>query len=289
MPPSTLEAWMHIFTKIAPLRAYLSSQHAGHFSVGLVPTMGALHEGHLSLIRASKKENPITVCSIYINPAQFGNREDLEKYPRSLASDMSMLKEEDCDVLFCPENTEMYGEQDTIHFDFGSRYRVLEGKFRPGHFSGVALVVSKLFNIVEPDRAYFGQKDYQQFMIVSQLVTSLKFKVKLVCMPIKREEDGLAMSSRNQRLTANGRKNALVLYQCLLLGIEMILQKEPLEAIYKKAEAMCATKSVALEYLALADRHTFTLLDKVVNPEEAIILIAAQVDGVRLIDNLFTK
>ena len=193
---------MHIFTEIAPLRAYLSSQYADHFSVGLVPTMGALHEGHLSLIRASKKDNSITVCSIYVNPAQFGNREDLEKYPRSLVSDISMLKEGGCDILFCPENAEMYGEQDTIHFDFGSCGNVLEGKFRPGHFSGVALVVSKLFNIVEPHKAYFGQKDYQQFMIVSQLVTSLKFKVKLVCMPIKREEDGLAMSSRNQRLTA---------------------------------------------------------------------------------------
>ena len=280
---------MHIFTEIAPLRAYLSSQHGGHFSVGLVPTMGALHEGHLSLIRASKKENSITVCSIYVNPAQFENPEDLEKYPRTLAGDISMLKKEGCDILFCPENAEMYGEQSSIQFDFGSLDKVLESKFRPGHFSGVALVVSKLFNIVEPDRAYFGQKDYQQFMIVSRLVNSLKFKVKLVCMPIKREEDGLAMSSRNQRLTANGRKNALVLYQCLLVGIELILQEEPLEAIHKKAEAMCATKSVKLEYLALADRNTFALLNKVANQEEAVILIAALVDGVRLIDNLFAK
>src|SRR5690349_22407745 len=161
---------MEIFKEIAPLKAFLRAKKQAQQSIGLVPTMGALHNGHISLIETSKVANSLTVCSIFVNPAQFNNPSDLLKYPRTLDKDISLLEKVECDVIFCPDSAEMYPEPATIKFDFGQLDKVMEGKFRPGHFSGVALVVSKLFNIVEPDRAYFGQKDWQQFSIIRQMV-----------------------------------------------------------------------------------------------------------------------
>jgi pantoate--beta-alanine ligase len=251
--------------------------------------MGALHEGHLSLIRAAKKENATTVCSIYVNPTQFSNKEDLEKYPRMLDLDLQLLESESCDIVFCPESQEMYGSSAPLAISFQNLDNVLEGKFRPGHFSGVAQVVAKLFNIIQPDRAYFGQKDYQQVMIINRLIEALKFNVKLVSMPIVRETDGLAMSSRNQRLSYEERKRATVLYACLLQTRDGIIKGSALNVLQDQAESLCLEKGVTLEYLAVADKKEFILLDRVTDLSQAVILIAAQVGPVRLIDNLIVQ
>ncbi len=280
---------MHIFKEIAPLRTYLNSLHSATSSIGLVPTMGALHQGHLSLIRASKKDNETTVCSIYVNPTQFGNQEDLEKYPRTLEHDLSLLKSESCDIVFCPDSQQMYGSAAPLSIAFQKLDNILEGKFRPGHFSGVAQVVAKLFNIVEPDLAYFGQKDYQQVMIISRLVEALKFNVKVITMPTVREADGLAMSSRNQRLSPEERKRASILYTCLLQTRDGILAGKTVDRLLASAKLLCLESGVALEYLAVVDRKDFTLLDRLTDPNNSVVLIAAQVGPVRLIDNLFVQ
>ena len=280
---------MHIFKEIGSLKAYLNHARSSQSTVGLVPTMGALHPGHISLIKASRTENSITVCSIYINPTQFNNPADLAKYPRTLEQDVSMLQDNGCDVVFCPENTMMYPGPSQISFDFGSLDKVLEGEFRPGHFSGVARVVSKLFNIVHPDRVYFGQKDYQQFKVIERLVEELKFDLLLQCKPIVRENDGLAMSSRNKRLNPEERNRALILYQCLKQTQQRVLSGESFSLVRTEMAILCQRQGIKMEYLALADIENFTLLENVVLPERTILLIAAYVGDVRLIDNLFLK
>jgi pantoate--beta-alanine ligase len=275
---------MRIFKEIEPLRAYLKQLSSPPFSVGLVPTMGALHPGHLSLIDASKKHNEITVCSIYVNPTQFTNPADLTHYPRTLDRDIAMLSEAGCDVLFCPKDEEMYGTAPATTFDVGLAGTILEGEFRPGHFNGVALVVSKLFNIIQPRRAYFGQKDFQQFIIIDQLVRDLKFDLELFCAPIIREPDGLAMSSRNMRLSPDERKRAAVLYQCLVQTRNRLLNSEPFELLKKEMKDYCSRHQVILEYLALANRKNLSVSE---SPDHAVLLIAARVGEIRLIDNLF--
>lgn len=280
---------MHIFREIAPLRAYRNQLHTTSSSVGLVPTMGALHDGHLSLVRASKKENHVTVCSIYVNPTQFGNEEDLAKYPRTLDQDLAMLKAEKCEAVFCPETNEMYGHTLPLAMSFPGLDSILEGQYRPGHFSGVAQVVSKLFHLAEPHRAYFGQKDFQQVMVVQRLVDALKFKVSIVVQPIMREKDGLAMSSRNQRLSADERQRATVLYRCLEQTRKGVLGGEDWQTLVKTAGNQCASASVRMEYLAMADRFNFTLLDKMTEPRRTVILIAGYAGSVRLIDNLLLQ
>ena len=213
---------MVIFKEIEPLKAFLDNKRGRDLSIGLVPTMGALHPGHLELVKASKKVNSLAVCSIFVNPTQFNNPSDLEKYPRSLDKDIELLNSVGCDVLFFPDKKEMYQKPSTIKFDFGQLDKVLEGEFRPGHFSGVALVVSKLFNIVNPTRAYFGQKDFQQFKIINRLVEELHFNIELICFPTLREADGLAMSSRNLRLTDDQRKTALIFFKSVPFFISVV-------------------------------------------------------------------
>lgn len=252
--------------------------------IGFVPTMGALHAGHLSLINTAKAENDITICSIYVNPAQFNNPNDLAAYPVHLEKDTELLMAAGCDVLFCPAHSEMYPHQNNIRFDFGTLDKVLEGEFRPGHFSGVALVVSKLFNIVAPDRAYFGQKDFQQLKIVEKLVSDLNFNLSVRSVPIVREADGLAMSSRNARLTREQRSIATVFYESLKLAQQKIKQGEPMPEIVTAIRAFCESKTgVMLEYLTLAD-HNLSLIP---SPTlGSVLLIAGYIGEVRLIDNL---
>lgn len=251
--------------------------------------MGALHQGHLSLIRASRVTNASTVCSIYVNPTQFGNSEDLAKYPRTIEEDLKRLADESCDVVFCPDTTEMYGEGEAVAISFPGLDNVLEGEFRPGHFSGVAQVVSKLFHIIQPDRAYFGQKDFQQVMVISRLIRALKFNVEIVALPIVREADGLAMSSRNQLLSPEERKRATVLHRSLLKAKTSLLAGASLASVTEEAQRGCARQQVELEYLALADRSSFAMLDRVSDPRQAVLLIAARVGPVRLIDNLLLE
>lgn len=280
---------MHIFREIEPLRAYRNQLHTTSTSVGLVPTMGALHEGHRSLVRASKKQNQVTLCSIYINPTQFGNATDLANYPRTLDQDLVALEEENCDAVFCPNNDAMYGRTHPVGLSFPGLDNVLEGEFRPGHFSGVGQVVAKLFNLVEPNRAYFGQKDYQQVMVIKRLVEALKFNLSIVVHPTVREKDGLALSSRNQRLSPEQRKQATVLYRCLEHARDGIRAVKDWQVLVKQANSLCLEQSVRLEYLAMADRSTFALLDKADEPNRIVLLIAAHVGPVRLIDNLLIQ
>jgi pantoate--beta-alanine ligase len=278
---------MEIFKQIAPLKAYLKDVRMAGKSIGLVPTMGALHDGHMALIKASQKDNPVTVCSIFVNPTQFNNSGDLLKYPRTLDRDTQLLKEVRCDVLFSPEVDEIYPEKSTLTFDFGQLDKVMEGKFRPGHFSGVALVVSKLFNITEPDHAYFGQKDWQQFSIIRQLVDQLNFKVTLHGVPTLRENDGLALSSRNLRLNADQRKVATVFFRVLTKAKSDLLEGKPVQHV--KAEVVKfidQTPGASLEYFEIADSKNLNLLENVEKANRPIMCIAGFVGDVRLIDNM---
>jgi pantoate--beta-alanine ligase len=279
---------MEIFSQIGPLRAFLEQKKMLGKSVGFVPTMGALHAGHLALIRESRQENPVTICSIYVNPAQFNNPDDLARYPRTLDKDIEMLKSTGCDALFCPSNGEIYPEKSVITFDFGHLEQILEGKFRPGHFSGVAKVVSKLLNIVQPSKSYFGQKDFQQFKIVECLVRELMFNTELRCIPIQREADGLAMSSRNMRLNEAERKNAIVFYKTLQLAKQRLAEGLSMTQIKKEAKAYCEERpGIQLEYLELADAANFVVIENVTG--NAVLLIAGYVGEVRLIDNLLVN
>lgn len=278
---------MDIFREIKPLRAFLREKNKAGFHVGFVPTMGALHAGHLSLIEAAKSKGCFTVCSVFVNPTQFTNAEDLKKYPRTLEADIAMLEKAACDVLFLPCVEEMYSSVGITTFSFGHLDKTMEGKFRPGHFSGVALVVSKLFHIVEPAHAFFGQKDWQQFTIVNQLVKDLNFNLILHAVPTFREKDGLAMSSRNQRLTAPQRKKASAFFQTLKMAEEKLLAGESMMVI----ETLCKNfleqdSEIKLEYLQLADRENLNSLENVEKPNRSVLCIAGFIGDVRLIDNI---
>ena len=279
---------MLIFKEIEPLRSFLYNKRAKDHSIGLVPTMGALHHGHLELVKASKKVNSLTVCSIFVNPTQFNNSSDLEKYPRSPDQDIELLNSVDCDVLFFPDKEGMYPKPSTIKFDFDMLDKVLEGEFRPGHFSGVALVVSKLFNIVNPTRAYFGQKDFQQFKVINRFVEELHFNTELICFPTLREADGLAMSSRNLRLNYDQRKTALVFYRALMFAKAELKKEKDLKFIKEQVTKMCLQENdVRLEYFELADVENLTLLENITHANRSILLIAGFVGEIRLIDNMF--
>jgi pantoate--beta-alanine ligase len=279
---------MEIFKQIAPLKAFLKDQRLLGKSIGLVPTMGALHQGHLALVDASKQQNSLTVSSIYVNPTQFNNPADLEKYPRTLEKDVQMLEKVGCDVLFSPSNEEMYSQKPFLKFDFSHLDKIMEGKFRPGHFSGVALVVSKLFHIVQPDQAYFGQKDFQQFAIIRQLVTDLQFNITLHSIPTLREPNGLAMSSRNLRLSSEERTLAGIFYQSLIRAKQLIGGGSSVDAAKKMVQEMISNHSgTQLEYFEVADSANLNLLDNVSGKDRPIMCIAGYVGDVRLIDNMY--
>jgi pantoate--beta-alanine ligase len=279
---------MEIFKQIAPLKAFLKDTRQQGKTIGLVPTMGALHKGHLHLIDASKAQNDLTVSSIYINPTQFNNSEDLQKYPRTLNKDTEMLQEVRCDVLFCPDDSEMYSDKTGLKFDFGDLDKVMEGKFRPGHFSGVATVVSKLFHIAQPDQAYFGQKDWQQFAVINRLVNALSFNVKLHSVATFRESDGLALSSRNMRLTEAQRNEASVFYRALKSAQDDLVQGKDLSDVKSSVKNTVDNAiGVTLEYFELADSENLTLLENVSGSGTPIMCIAGFVGDIRLIDNMF--
>lgn len=275
---------MQVFKEIKPLRAFLKDKWNA-VSIGMVPTMGALHAGHLSLIKASKSENELTLCSIFVNPTQFNNVKDLEKYPRSIGSDLDMLSQAGSDIVFAPESIEMYRNTSTVKFDFGQLDKILEGKYRPGHFSGVALVVSKLFHIVQPTIAYFGQKDFQQFKVIEKLVEELKFDIQLKQMPVFRDPDGLAMSSRNMRLNETERKKAIVFYESLIASKNLLLQGKSVLKVKEFVKQKCESiDGIQLDYFELADSENLNPLETVTN--KSVLLIAGFVGEVRLIDNL---
>jgi pantoate--beta-alanine ligase len=247
--------------------------------------MGALHTGHLKLVKESIKECDITVCSIYVNPTQFNNQVDLDKYPNTFESDTEMLREIGCDFIFCPSNNAMYPNGNQINFDFGSLDKVMEGEFRGGHFSGVGIVVSKLFNIVQPDFAYFGQKDLQQFAVIHKVVEELHFNTSLRCVPTVREESGLAMSSRNLRLSDQGRKDAVIIYESLTQAKEYLKKGTSISDVKNKIKHKFASSIVDLEYFEVVNGESLTIIDQVTDSPVAIC-IAGHVEGVRLIDNM---
>ena len=279
---------MQIFKEIAPLKAFLRAKRGEGKSIGLVPTMGALHTGHLELISASKSANDITVCTIFVNPTQFNNAAALQKYPRTLDKDTNLLEKVECDALFSPEPAEIYPNETVVRFDFCALDKVMEGRFRPGHFSGVALIVSKLFHIVAPNRAYFGQKDWQQFVIISHLVKELNFDLALEVVPTHREADGLAMSSRNARLTQSERAEAVVFFNALSYAKEALKNGADVEVVSKKVREIVERKDfITLEYFEVADSENLNIIDNVKAADRPIMCIAGFVGDVRLIDNMF--
>lgn len=278
---------MLVFERKAELSSYLIQQRLAGNTIGFVPTMGALHQGHLSLVEASVAQTDLTVCSIFVNPTQFNNTNDLEKYPRTLEKDIAMLKTAGCHVVYCPLEEEMYPNVNRTSFSFGALEKVMEGHFRPGHFHGVGLVISKLFNIVKPHAAFFGQKDLQQSRIIEQLTADLFFDVHIVVVPTMREADGLAMSSRNMRLDPEQRSLAPVFYQALQLGHQKLKEQMPPKRVKKEVERYFARyPALSLEYFCVVDNGTLQPVDVVPEHGALALCIAGYVGEIRLIDNL---
>ncbi|MES2133087.1 MAG: pantoate--beta-alanine ligase [Bacteroidota bacterium] len=276
---------MLVFDKIKELKQHLALKRLKGATVGFVPTMGALHEGHISLIGISKKETDITVCSIFVNPTQFNNAGDLTKYPRTPQKDIALLEAAGCDVLYMPDVKDVYPENDTRKFNFGYLDTILEGEHRPGHFNGVGQVVSILLEGVDPDKAYFGSKDYQQVMVVKDLVKQLHLRAEIVACPILREADGLAMSSRNMRLNPEERKVAGLVPIMMQKAREIVKQKGILAAKAFITDFTNKQPLMKLDYYEVCNANTLEPLKDYSSQQQAISLIAVFVGNVRLIDN----
>ena len=254
--------------------------------IGFVPTMGALHEGHLSLVRQARRENEVVVVSIFVNPIQFNNSEDLEKYPRDLERDLSMLKEVGCDIVFAPENSEMYPEKPTEVYDFGALETVMEGAFRPGHFNGVAVVVKRLFDLVNPTTAYFGEKDFQQLAVIRALVEQENLAVEIVGCPTVRESDGLAMSSRNIRLSEEDRRIAPQIQKILRDSRDLIDVFTPTQVKAFAEEQLKKIPRTRLEYFEIVNAKTLQPIEKWDDCPRRVACVAIWLGDVRLIDNV---
>jgi pantoate--beta-alanine ligase len=255
-------------------------------TIGFVPTMGALHAGHISLVKRAVSETQFVVVSIFVNPTQFNDKSDLEKYPRNLNADLKLLEKTECQIVFTPKTEEIYPEPDTRKFDFGVLETVMEGKHRPGHFNGVAQVVSKLFEIVQPDKAYFGLKDFQQLAIIKEMIRQLKLTVEIVPCPIIREKSGLAMSSRNELLTLEERKNASVISQTLLEAKKLSAKKSVRELVDWVAQTINKNRYLTVEYVEIVDVRK---LQPVKNWDEnggKVCCVAVFCGKIRLIDNI---
>ena len=277
---------MKIFKDSKSLNVYLDTQRLIAAKIGFVPTLGALHEGHLSLIRQSTQVADITVCSIFINPLQFNNAEDFKKYPKTIKNDIALLEQSGCEVLFMPDEKEIYPDEASRvpHYDLGYAATIFEGKFRPGHFDGVCLVVERLLRIVKPDFLLLGQKDFQQCIIIERLIRLMNQDTQLIICPTVREESGLAMSSRNLRLSPSERKTAASIHQHLI-WIKEKLSIDNFHDLQKKAISDLEKMGFKTDYLELAKRNTLEPIDVFEEGEQAIILIAVFLNGVRLIDN----
>jgi len=277
---------MILLKSAAELTAYIRKAKNNGLSVGFVPTMGALHDGHISLIKRSKTENGLTVCSIFVNPTQFNNPEDFKKYPITIENDINLLEKWGCDLLFLPEVDEVYPPGSAkLHYELGYLENLLEGKYRPGHFQGVCQVVDRLLHITLPDKLYLGQKDYQQCMVIIKLVELANHHTEIVICPTLRETDGLAMSSRNMRLNAAQRKQAVAIYDTELL-IKNEIKEGNLQKLRSKAENKLADAGFKVDYAEIADATTLALQDDWDGKKKLVILIAAYSGDIRLIDNM---
>lgn len=277
---------MKVFSKITETTAFIQKQKNSGLTIGFVPTMGALHEGHLSLMRQAKSENDLLVVSIFVNPIQFNNKKDLEKYPKTFEADSLMLEEVGCDILFAPSAIEMYPEPILKNYNFGLLGDVMEGANRPGHFNGVAIVVKKLFEICLPTKSYFGEKDFQQLAIINKLVKIENLDIEIIPCPIVRESDGLAMSSRNSRLSNEQRQIAPFIHKTLvqarnLAGINSV--NDVKIWVENKFESNVAFQ---LEYFEITDDTDLQKVSNWNNAESIMGFVVANMGNVRLIDNI---
>lgn len=268
----------------AELRKRLAVARDAGLTIGLVPTMGALHDGHLSLVDACRRDSGLVVVSIFVNPAQFEPGEDFHRYPRDLERDLTLLSGHGADLVFAPETDAMYRPEHATYVEMGGPARNLEAEFRPGHFRGVATIVLKLFNLVQPERAYFGRKDYQQSLVVRQLAADLDLPIEVVVCPLVRDPDGLAMSSRNVYLSAEERARALAISRSLALAQRLAAEGGTDTAtILAAMREMLTASQLAIDYVAICDRQTLEPLTRLDRP--AVALVAARVGNTRLIDN----
>lgn len=276
---------MLVFKHIVDYKAWRSQQTG---AIGFVPTMGALHQGHISLLEIAKKQAKITVCSIFVNPTQFNNADDFANYPIQLNDDYRLLIEADVDVLFLPDTSEIYPEglSQTKIYPIGYLDTILDGAMRPGHFQGVCRIVHKLLLIIEPQILVMGQKDFQQCLVIKQLIEQESIPVDLVLAPTHRDADGLALSSRNQRLGAEARQKAPLIFNNLCHVAEGLKQSLPFKSLQEAAIKQLIEHGFNPEYLLLADANTLELLSEPSDTEPMVLLIAAWLDGVRLIDNI---
>ena len=277
---------MKIVKGINELKGYLVDSKRNGKRVGLVPTMGALHKGHLSLVERCVRENDICVVSVFVNPTQFNDKHDLETYPRTLEADCALLESAGCDFVFAPSVEEMYPEPDTRTFDFGTVMQVMEGAKRPGHFNGVAQVVSKLFYIVEPDNAYFGEKDFQQIAVIRAMVEQLQIPVQINACPIVREADGLALSSRNTRLTPALRQKAPLIARTLQESKAMAATKSVREVIDYVVNTLNADPDLEVEYYEIVDGDSLVAIQDWKDTSYAVGCVTVYCGEVRLIDNI---
>lgn len=282
---------MLLLKSVEELQLFLQKKRQKGLEIGFAPTMGALHQGHASLIKKAKLENDICVCCIFVNPTQFNDPKDLEKYPRTEGKDIKILVGLDNDVLFCPTVDAVYPKDlDIPTFDFGQVDKVMEGKFRPGHFDGVVEVVYRLIDIVKPDRLYMGQKDFQQFTLIQHMLQQMKSSTKLVVCPIIREVDGLALSSRNVRLTPENRQNAPIISKILHGLNDWIADGLSI----KEAETKAITQLNDMpdfrpEYLEIVDGHTLQSIDNMEDADYVVVCAAVWTGDIRLIDNVILK
>lgn len=279
---------IQLFTKQEELKKVLAKIRNLSKSVGFVPTMGALHDGHLSLIEASEKDNEITVVSIFVNPTQFNNAEDLKKYPRTLEADIQKIEKRFPKVLiYAPEVEDIYtAKTASKKYYFDGLEHLMEGKFRPGHFDGVGTIVHKLFQIVQPNKAYFGEKDFQQLRIIQKLVEKQKLNIEIIPCPIFREKNGLAMSSRNERLSATIREEAKIIYECLQLAKVNFSTKSIGEIKFLLEEFWKNYPKFTLEYVEIANEKTLKPATKKLKNQSYRVFIAVFVEEVRLIDTI---
>ncbi|MBC7412605.1 MAG: pantoate--beta-alanine ligase [Bacteroidia bacterium] len=277
---------MRTFTTIASLKKYIAEQKQNGASIGFVPTMGALHAGHISLIARALQECSVVICSVFVNPTQFNNAADLQKYPRTLETDTALLAQNGCTAVFAPSADEMYPNDNTtiLAFDLGTLDTVMEGESRPGHFAGVTTVVDKLFNAVQPNIAYFGQKDFQQLAVINAMTKVLHPTIKIVGCAIVREVDGLAMSSRNTRLNEHWRRESVQIFKILTHAKQLATKGIEPSVIIKIAIENFSHTQLQLDYFEIVNANT--LLPATNYTQPCVLCVAAYAGDVRLIDNM---
>lgn len=278
---------MDIYSTKSELQDQLQLLREAGKKIALVPTMGALHEGHISLIQEAQKAADVVVCSIFVNPTQFNDPQDLEKYPRPIENDIKLLKQQECDILFLPTVEEMYpSTNENWEIDLGNLDKIWEGAQRPGHFQGVTQIVYKLFNLVSPDIACFGQKDFQQVMVIQHMIDLKKLPISLIIGPTIRSNEGLALSSRNARLSNKGLQDALILYKTLA-QTKIDFESKSLAALKQEAiDKLTSDEHIKLEYFAICETRTLKEATSKDESKKYVALVVAWVEGVRLIDNM---